>query len=175
MPPFTFNLRKTGNFFRKFPVLLSSCRHFVDSLFLPQRGRMSAKLTGEGEGSKSGNVGRNGAWQTFSLITLQCTHWRELPPAGGSTDCRQSWFLSSRTSDRCHWCGDPYPKSLENTTFLKKNGLPRQCAHWLAMTHFGVCLHIECTLRPPPEGASAFSLYLVPKIRSPASPRPGTM
>ena len=32
MPPFTFNLRKNGNFFRKFPFLLSSCRHFVDSL-----------------------------------------------------------------------------------------------------------------------------------------------
>ena len=52
-------------------------------------------------------------------------------------------FLSSRTSDRCHWCGDPHPKSPKNTTFLKKNGLPRQCEHWLAMTCFGVCLHIE--------------------------------
>ena len=40
-------------------------------------------------------------------------------------------------------CGDPHSKSLENTAFLKKNGLPRQCEHWLAMTCFGVCLHIE--------------------------------
>ena len=32
MPPFTSNLRKNGNFFWKFPFLLSSCRHFVDSL-----------------------------------------------------------------------------------------------------------------------------------------------
>ena len=32
MPPFTSNQRKNGNFFWKFPFLLSSCRHFVDSL-----------------------------------------------------------------------------------------------------------------------------------------------
>ena len=150
MPPFTFNLRKTGNFFRKFPVLLSSCRHFVDSLFLPQRGRMSAKPTGEGEGRKSGNVGRNGAWQTFSLITLQCTHWRELPPAGGSTDCRQSWFLSSRTSDRClHFCRrqkavwqSVFPESIDIPVIYKRTDshasvatLARNDSYWGLSTH----------------------------------------
>ena len=34
-------------------------------------------------------------------------------------------------------------KALKTQLFLKKNGLPRQCAHWLAMTCLGVCLHIE--------------------------------
>ena len=32
--------------------------------------------------------------------------------------------VSLRTSDRCHWCGNP----------LLFGGFPRQCAHWLGMT-----------------------------------------
>ncbi len=67
-------------------------------------------------------------------------------------------ILSSRTSDRCHWCGDPHSKSLENTAFLKKNGLPRQCAHWLAMTWFGVCLQLE---RSPQRGGRFVSVGAV--------------
>ena len=75
--------------------LAMTCFGFVDSLFLPQRGRMSAKLTGEGEGRKSGNVGRNDARQTFSLITLQCTHWRELPPLGEAQSSRSAQRAAS--------------------------------------------------------------------------------
>ena len=47
---------------------------------------------------------------------------------------------SLRTSDRCHWCGNP-PQWWDCIVFLTINvwkfrGLPRQCAHWLAMTSF---------------------------------------
>ena len=83
-------------------------------MFLPQRGRMSAKLTGEGEGRKSGNVGRNGAWQTFSLITLQCTHWRVLPPLGEAQTVDKVGFCHREpVTDVCIFaegkkrCGDP--------------------------------------------------------------------
>ena len=79
--------------------------------------------------------------------------WRIWPPSWKSekkaprSGCFQTvdkvGILSSRTSDRCHWCGDPHPKSLKNTAFLKKNGLPRQCEHWLAMT----CLGFVYTLK----------------------------
>ena len=62
----------------------------------------------------------------------------------GRSDCRQSRFLSLRTSDRRHWCGNPYsPKTACSLTFLPENGFPRQCAHWLGMTCFELCLHIE--------------------------------
>ena len=144
----------------------------MKGLFLPQRGRiptrgqratfpalLSAKLTGEGErticsnavgkkkdvGSPSSPASRDCSLRSsFACKTChrQLLLWQK-SPLGEAQTVDKVGILSSRTSDRCHWCGDPYPKSLENTTFLKKNGLPRQCAHWLAMTHFGVCLHIE--------------------------------
>ena len=57
--------------------------------------------------------------------------------------------LSFRTSDRCHWCGNPYlfrQEPAKSAGFVRfRNGLPRQCvpqghllrgAHWLAMTGF---------------------------------------
>ena len=37
---------------------------------------------------------------------------------------------SLRTSDRCHWCGNPHQVSGN------LGGFPRQCAHWLGMTLF---------------------------------------
>ena len=107
------------------------------SLFLPPAREDVSKLTGEGEGSKPWTKQVLAA--SFSLITPG-VHTGELPPLGEAQTVDKVGLLSSRTSDRCHWCGDPHPKSLKNTAFLKKNGLPRQCAHWLAMTCFGVCL-----------------------------------
>ena len=42
-----FYLRKTGNFFRKFPILLSSCRHFAYSLRRPDGDSVGALLRGK--------------------------------------------------------------------------------------------------------------------------------
>ena len=41
--------------------------------------------------------------------------------------------LALRTSDRCHWCGNPYDlrSSLKEPL---RNGFPRRCAHRLGMT-----------------------------------------
>ena len=48
--------------------------------------------------------------------------------------------LSFRTSDRCHWCGNPYlfrQEPAKSAGFVRfRNGLPRQSADWLAMTGF---------------------------------------
>ena len=43
-----------------------------------------------------------------------------------------------------------------NINVFEENGLPRQCAHWLAMTYFGVCLHLEPGGRgfPRPPGSA---------------------
>ena len=74
--------------------------------------------------------------------------WVMIPLLRGNSkllpsDCRQSRVLSLRTSDRRHWCGNPYsPKTACSLTFLPENGFPRQCAHWLGMTCFELCLHI---------------------------------
>ena len=93
------------------------------SLFLPPAREDVSKLTGEGEGSKPWTKQVLAA--SFSLITPG-VHTGELPPLGEAQTVDKVGLLSSRTSDRCHWCGDPHPKSLENTAFLKKNGLPRR-------------------------------------------------
>ena len=48
--------------------------------------------------------------------------------------------LSLRTSDRCHWCGNP-PQFFESVSggFPSDRGFPHQCAHWFGMTTlFGV-------------------------------------
>ena len=43
--------------------------------------------------------------------------------------------LSLRTSDRCHWCGNPPDfSSRYQEVSLLTGGFPRQCAHWLGMT-----------------------------------------
>ena len=45
--------------------------------------------------------------------------------------------LSLRTSDRCHWCGNPFSfLTVSASCCVKRCGLPRQCAHWLAMTYW---------------------------------------
>ena len=37
--------------------------------------------------------------------------------------------MSLRTSDRCHWCGNPHPLShSDDEHFQKKNGLPRRAS-----------------------------------------------
>ena len=48
----------------------------------------------------------------------------------GFNQLNTAYDLSLRTSDRCHWCGNPYSQRPP------AGGLPRhQCAHWfLAMT-----------------------------------------
>ena len=44
--------------------------------------------------------------------------------------------LSLRTSDRCHWCGNPFSfLAILSLECVMGCGLPRQCAHWLAMTY----------------------------------------
>ena len=61
-------------------------------------------------------------------------------------DCRQSRFLSLRTSDRRHWCGNPYSlKTACLLTFLPENGSlrPRRPDGLLGMTRFELCLHIK--------------------------------
>ena len=71
------------------------------------------------------------------------------------SDCRQSQYLSLRGAKRR---GNPYsPKIACLLTFLPENGFPRQCAHWLGMTCFELCLHIE---RPPGIGRP-FSLLVL--------------
>ena len=45
--------------------------------------------------------------------------------------------LSLRTSDRCHWCGNPLSfLTVSSFACVRGCGLPRQCAHWLAMTYW---------------------------------------
>ena len=45
--------------------------------------------------------------------------------------------LSLRTSDRCHWCGNPFSfLAILSLECVMGCGLPRQCAHWLAMTYW---------------------------------------
>ena len=80
-------------------------------------------------------------WHTYSFLPVRSVSKTCQEQV---SDCRQSRFLSLRTSDRRHWCGNPYsPKSACSLTFLPENGFPRQCAHWLGMTCFELCLHIE--------------------------------
>ena len=50
---------------------------------------------------------------------------------GQNTDCRQSRFLSLRTSDRCHWCGNPYsPKSADLLTLYRRTDSHGQFENW---------------------------------------------
>ena len=147
-------------------MLLLFCAILQRALFLPEDGFESCpKATQVAfiDQSKAGRFldsfchppqGKNKCTPSFCNREFPTIRW-------GIQTVDKVGLLSSRTSDRCHWCGDPYPKSLENTTFLKKNGLPRQCAHWLAMTCFGVCLHIENTR----DFTRVFLCHIIPILR----------
>ena len=63
------------------------------------------------------------------LESFSRCHKKAARPMAGLSDCRQRQFLSFRTSDRCHWCGNPHLRNVEILAFFKNNGLPRQCAH----------------------------------------------
>ncbi len=119
----------------------------------------------------------------FSLRTLRPLRVEGAPAyTPGRMRCRppahRSLLTSSlRTSDRCHWCGNPFSfaalhlgtaaggahchirlrckfaltKSMicmltsvcaEGELRKKEYGLPRQCAHWLAMT--GILCSVPC-------------------------------
>ena len=50
---------------------------------------------------------------------------------------RTTTKLSLRTSDRCHWCGNPFSfLAISSLKCIRGCGLPRQCVHWLAMTYW---------------------------------------
>ena len=73
------------------------------------------------------------------------------------SDCRQSRFLSLRTSDRCHWCGNPHSlKALIFLSFIRERIPTPVLRHWLGMTATGVCLQLEA----PPRGRFLLRIWL---------------
>ena len=77
MPPFTFNPCQNGNFFGSSHFGVSSCRHFVDSLCFPQRGKLPPVRTLEGDEGDPFDVFHPPA---LSLIRQPPPVIRRLPP-----------------------------------------------------------------------------------------------
>ena len=62
--------------------------------------------------------------------------------------------LSFRTSDRCHWCGNPHPKNVEISTTSRRTDCHNQCAHWFRNDENGTL----STLSPDRSTRSGFSI-----------------
>ena len=104
---------------------------FVGSFFLSE--------TGVSRGTPVSGLNESSDWD------CPVRHEAGGPDKGLLSDCRQSWFLSLRTSDRCHWCGNPYsPKAVCFRTLYRRTDSHGQFANWPRNDAlFEVYLHID--------------------------------